>query len=251
MITVIAAENYLTLSRLAANFIIDKIKDKPELVIGLATGSTPIGTYKELIKAYEKNNVSFKRVTSVNLDEYIGLTPAHPNSYHSFMKEKLFNKINLPVNQRFIPSGLSGNVKQECARYEELIKTLGGIDLQILGIGRNGHIGFNEPGTSFDTRTHLVELTPSTQEANARFFDARAEVPKQAITMGIQTIMESREILLLASGRKKAEAVSRLLSSKKADEDFPASVLNRHDKVTLIADNEALSIVNVEKETDL
>jgi glucosamine-6-phosphate deaminase len=243
MIKVIEADNYLELSEKAAAFVIRRINHNPGLVLGLATGSTPIGTYKEITAAVKENKVSFQHVKTVNLDEYIGLKKTHPNSYHTYMNEKLFNGIDLPKDQRFIPNGLSQNLKDECRRYDQVIQSLGGIDLQLLGIGRNGHIGFNEPGTSFETRTHIVELTVSTQKANARFFDSRDEVPSQAITMGIQSIMESGEILLLASGKKKAKAVAKLLKNKNAELDFPASVLNTHQNVTMIADCDALSLV--------
>ncbi|WP_071460689.1 glucosamine-6-phosphate deaminase [Bacillus massilinigeriensis] len=236
---IVKVKNYEDMSREAANFILKKLKKNPHITLGLATGGTPTGTYKELIEDHKVNGTSYKGVSTVNLDEYIGLSPEDPNSYRHYMNEALFNSIDIRIEQTHVPHGLTGSLQQECKRYENLIEKLGGIDLQLLGIGSNGHIGFNEPGTPFGSRTHIIDLAPSTREANARFFSSMEEVPTQAITMGIASIMKSREILLLASGGAKSEAVKRLLLGK-VTEDFPASVLQLHPNVTIIADEEAM-----------
>jgi glucosamine-6-phosphate deaminase len=236
---IIEVENYQKLSQFAANLIIEKVTENPTAVLGLATGSTPIGTYKEMINDHKKNGTSYDKIKTINLDEYVGLPYNNKNSYHYFMKEHVFNYLNFKEENNFIPNGLSGNLDEACRDYNQLIKEFP-IDLQVLGIGENGHIGFNEPGTSFNTETHIVELSHSTRKANARFFNHIKEVPTQAITMGISSILQSKEILLLASGYKKAEAVRRLLNGS-VSETFPASILNPHDHVTFIADKEALS----------
>ncbi|WP_338048395.1 glucosamine-6-phosphate deaminase [Peribacillus alkalitolerans] len=241
-IQIIKANDYEELSVLACKKITEIINQNPTAVLGLATGSTPVGLYKQLIQSYKKNDLSFTDVRTVNLDEYIGISKSHKNSYHTFMKNMLFSHINIIESNTHIPDGTAVNLEMEGFRYEDLIQVLGGIDLQILGIGHNGHIGFNEPGTSFHERTHIVELTDSTRTANARFFKSLDEVPKQAITMGIGTILNSKEILLLASGDSKAEAVKRLLTGE-VSIDFPASALKNHPSVTLIADKDALSLV--------
>ena len=237
---IIEVENYDKMSQFAANLIIQKVNDHPDAVLGLATGSTPTGTYRELIKDYKSHGTSYKEVKTINLDEYVGLPYENKNSYHYFMKEQLFSHLNFNEENHFIPDGLASDLDVACQSYNQLIKDHP-IDLQILGIGENGHIGFNEPGTSFDSQTHIVELTHSTRKANARFFDHIKEVPTHAITMGISSILQSREILLLASGTKKAEAISRLLKET-VSEGFPASALTQHDHVTIIADQEALSL---------
>jgi len=241
---VIQVKNHHDLGKKAAEMIISFIKKNPKAVLGLATGSTPKTTYKELIRDHIKNGTSYRQVRTVNLDEYVGLSENHPNSYHFFMREELFKHIDILQENIHIPNGLAENIGDECRKYDQLIQTLGGVDLQLLGIGRNGHIGFNEPGTSFENGTHVVDLTLDTRKANARFFTNLDEVPTQAITMGIKTILESRFILLLVSGREKAEAMSRLLNpNHKVSHDFPASSLHLHDNVTVIADTDALSMV--------
>ncbi|HET7658642.1 MAG TPA: glucosamine-6-phosphate deaminase [Bacillales bacterium] len=243
---VIGADNYEHMSRLAAAIIFQRVHTHPSSVLGLATGSTPEGTYQQLIQNHREYGTSYKQVTTINLDEYIGLPSGHPNSFRQFMNERLFSKLDLRSEQTHLPDGTASDLDKECKRYDILIEHKGGIDLQLLGIGKNGHIGFNEPGTSFRSRTHIVTLTESTRKANARFFESLSEVPERAITMGIQTILQSKKILLLASGASKAEAIGRLLEGK-VSEDFPASALNLHDDVTLIADREALSLVEEEK----
>jgi len=238
-VKIIQVEDGAELSKRAAALIIEKVRQKPTAVLGLATGSTPKGTYEELIKDHLQNGTSYANVKTINLDEYVGLPSENPNSYHYFMRENLFDHLNFTKGNHFIPDGMSQHLDRACQAYEELIRS-NPIDLQVLGIGQNGHIGFNEPGTPFDSTTHRVQLTRSTRKANARFFDHFNEVPKEAITMGISSILQSKEIILLASGVKKAEAINRLLKGALTI-TFPASALNKHDNVTIIADREALS----------
>jgi glucosamine-6-phosphate deaminase len=243
---IIVCQNYDHLSDYAKDLVIDTINTNDKPVLGLATGSTPAGMYQALIKAYQQNQVSFKDVTTFNLDEYIGLDKDDPNSYHHFMAEHLFNHVDIDQNNTFVPPGNTDNHEQACRDYEDNIHRHGNIDLQVLGLGVNGHIGFNEPGTPFDTRTHVIELASSTREANARFFDSIDDVPTHAITMGIETIMESKQILLLASGDSKKEAVYRLVNGE-VTPDFPASILHRHNNVTVILDRDAASLLAVEQ----
>ncbi|MEH6941850.1 glucosamine-6-phosphate deaminase [Bacillus sp. JJ722] len=239
---IIRTENYEDMSRLAAQKIINNVRENPKIVLGLATGSTPEGLYKNLIQDYKIAGTSYKEVRTVNLDEYIGLDRDDKNSYFTFMREKLFNYIDVNLNQTNIPNGIAPNMEEEAIRYENYIHDIGGIDMQILGIGHNGHIGFNEPGTSFKSRTHVVTLAESTRKANARYFDTIDEVPTHAVTMGIQSIMDSKEIILLASGASKAEAIKRLVYGE-ISEEFPASALRLHKKVTIIADQDALQLI--------
>lgn len=226
------------LAALAFEHVKARLLEKPDLVLGLATGSTPIGLYARLVQAYRKGELSFSRARAVNLDEYVGLPPNHDQSYAYFMRYHLFDHIDMPEDAHAIPNGLAPDLEAECARYEAKIQSLGGVDLQILGIGTNGHIGFNEPGTPFDSRTHVTTLTEETRKANARFFEKLEDVPKLAITMGLATIMESREILLLASGSSKQEAIRRLVHEQ-VTTDLPASILKQHARVTVIVDEEA------------
>lgn len=247
---IIAVADKEEMSRKAAQAIIDLIHEKPAAVIGLATGGTPEGTYQVLAEDRREYGTSYREVRSVNLDEYAGLRPDDPNSYHTYMENHLFRYVDIPSDQRFLPDGNAASLVEGRAGYDRLIDKLGGIDLQLLGIGRNGHIGFNEPGTPFDIGTHVVTLTESTRQANARFFGSMQEVPEQAVTMGIGTIVKSKAILLLASGQSKAEAMSRLLSVSEPDIDFPASALVNHPNVTVIADAAALSLSNRKVEND-
>ena len=239
---IIKASNYEEMSRIAAEKVIAKITEKPNAILGLATGSTPEGLYKLLIEDHQKHFTSYRYVKTVNLDEYVGLDKDDKNSYFTFMREKLFNHIDVDLNNTNIPDGTAANMEEEAARYEKYIDEIGGVDLQILGIGHNGHIGFNEPGTSFKSTTHLIKLAEKTREANARFFNSMDEVPTEAITMGIQSIMDSKEIILLVSGASKAEALKNLVYGE-ITEDFPASVLRLHNKVTIIADQDALQLI--------
>jgi glucosamine-6-phosphate deaminase len=242
---VIEVKDYQEMSMVSGEFIIVKVKNQPSITLGLATGGTPKGTYQYLIKDHQENGTSYQKVTTFNLDEYIGIKSSHPNSYRYYMNNCFFNHININISQTNIPNGAANNQHDECLRYEQLIETHGGIDLQILGIGSNGHIGFNEPGTKFDTQTHIVNLTDSTRKANARYFNAFNEVPKQAITMGISTILKSREILLLVSGESKKEAMKQLLCDG-ISESFPASILQCHPHVTIIADAKSLTKAKIE-----
>lgn len=236
---IIEVKDYQQMSERAAEYIMEKVLDHPSITLGLATGGTPTGTYQNLIKDHQKNGTSYQHVTTFNLDEYIGLAGTDKNSYRYYMDENLFNHIDIKKANTFVPIGNGRNIEEECNRYEDLLAGHGGIDLQVLGIGSNGHIGFNEPGTSFQSKTHIVNLAPSTIEANARFFNRPEEVPTQAITMGISTIMKSKEILLLVSGDSKRDAMYQLLHTE-LNENFPASVLKNHPCVTIIADEAAI-----------
>lgn len=239
---IIAAKDYTDLSRKAANIISAQVIMKPDAVLGLATGSTPIGAYKQLIEWYEKGDIDFSKVMSVNLDEYLGLSGSHEQSYRAFMDHNFFDHINIKKENAFVPNGLAENADQECSRYNNIIKNIGGIDLQILGIGGNGHIGFNEPGAAFEKETHLVTLTESTRLSNARFFASIEEVPAHAITMGIRSIMLAKKILLLASGEKKAQALYDSFFGP-VTPLVPASILQLHNDCTVIADEPALSLI--------
>lgn len=236
----IKTEDYQELSKKGAELLMKEIKELEQPTIGLATGSTPEGLYKELIKYHQEENYSFKNVKSFNLDEYIGLAEEDENSYHYYMNDKLFNHIDIPLKQAYVPDGMAKDLDLECSSYEERIEKSGGIDIQLLGLGVNGHIGFNEPGTSFDSRTQVITLDKSTRNANAHFFSSGGEVPAQAISMGIQTIMDTKKIILLVSGKNKAHALKELLN-REITEEFPATILHKHNDVTVIADEDALS----------
>jgi glucosamine-6-phosphate deaminase len=224
---------------MAAEHVLAKIKHSDRVVLGLATGSTPLGMYRYLSKYSKECEQSYKHVHTVNLDEYAG-----SRAYHMYMKENFFQYIDIPENQTHLPDGEAADLEEECKRYEQVIKGLGGIDLQVLGIGENGHIGFNEPGTSFDSRTHVVQLTKSTLKANAKYF-LTEEQPTEAITMGIGTILESKEILLLAIGERKANALKELFDGS-LNKEFPATALNKHPNVTVIADIGARKLLDKE-----
>ncbi len=238
---IIKTKNYDELSRKAADIIGSVVVLKPDAVLGLATGSTPVGTYKELIKDYEAGKLDFSAVKSVNLDEYKGLTGDHDQSYRYFMNTNLFNHVNIDKANTNVPSGIVEDGEAECERYNQLIKDLGGIDLQLLGIGGNAHIGFNEPCDEFVKGTHLVTLEEGTREANARFFASIDEVPTQAYTMGIQNIMSAKKILLLANGKAKAQAVYDTCFGP-VKPQVPASILQLHEDCIVIADEDALSL---------
>ncbi|WP_182199699.1 glucosamine-6-phosphate deaminase [Paraliobacillus salinarum] len=239
----IIVDNYEEMSKKASDIFVEKVNQKPDAVLGLATGSTPERFYELLIDAYKQGDVSFEHAISFNLDEYVGISLDNSQSYHHYMNEKLFNHINLPAAQANLPLGETEDLQVACDNYEAKIKDAGGVDLQLLGIGLNGHIGFNEPGTPFEQETHVVDLAPSTREANARFFDSIDEVPTKAITMGIKTIMQSEQIVLLISGEKKADALYQLAEGP-ITEDFPASILREHPNVIIIADKAAASKIN-------
>lgn len=248
MIRVIVTEHYQELSQKAAQLLSVQLQKKPDSVIGFATGSTPIGMYKELINSYNRKEISFEQMSTFNLDEYVGLTRVHPQSYYHFMQEQLFSHINVRPEKIQFPPGIFTDAKHACQSYEDALKAAGGVDLQILGIGVNGHIGFNEPDQHFTLYTHIVELAKKTIESNARFFGGEDEVPRSAITMGIKSIMDARSILLLASDRKKAAAVQRIFSGK-VDPQIPATVLQLHPDVTLVVDREAASFLKEELQT--
>ena len=213
---------------------------KPNCILGLATGSSPIGTYKELIKRCDEGGLDFSQVKSVNLDEYKGLPRDNDQSYYYFMNHNLFDHINIDKANTHVPNGMEPDAAKECANYEELIKSLGGVDLQLLGLGHNGHIGFNEPDEEFDKLTHCVNLTESTIEANKRFFEKEEDVPRQAYTMGIKTIMRAKKILLIVSGADKADILYQSLCGP-ITPHVPASILQLHNDVTVVADEAALA----------
>ena len=235
------AKDYKDMSRKAANIISAQVIMKPNCVLGLATGSTPIGTYDQLVEWYNKGDLDFSEVTTVNLDEYKGLPRTNDQSYYYFMHQHLFDRVNINPEQTNVPNGMESDAEKECARYEELIHSVGGVDLQLLGLGHNGHIGFNEPGAAFEKETHCVDLTQSTIDANKRFFASEADVPRQAYTMGIGTILQAKKILLVASGEDKAEAVKNTLFGP-ITPAVPASILQIHPDVTIVADEAALSL---------
>jgi len=238
----IIVENYDEISKLAAINIKDVINKKPNAVLGLATGSTPMGTYKELIKMNKENEVDFSKVTTVNLDEYIGLSENDAQSYRYFMNENLFNQINIKKENTFVPNGLAKDIDEETKNYDKRIDELGGIDIQFLGIGANGHIAFNEPSDILISGTHLTELAQSTIDANSRFFNSIDEVPKTAISMGLGQIMKSKKIILLAHGKEKANAIKEALSGKITTKN-PATMLQMHKDVTIIIDNTIASLI--------
>ncbi|WP_042143470.1 glucosamine-6-phosphate deaminase [Paucisalibacillus sp. EB02] len=240
---VIRVKDYDAMSKEAASFLVERINRLKNPILGLATGSTPEGLYKCLIEEYKQGNVSFKDVKSFNLDEYVGLEKNDPNSYYYFMKDKLFDHVDISLDHVRVPNGVATDLQQECVDHEEAIKAAGGIDVQLLGIGANGHIGFNEPGTPFTSKTQVVDLEESTIQANSRFFNSIEEVPTQAVSMGIETIMNSKEILLLASGASKAGALAKLINGD-VTEDVPASVLKNHPNVTVIVDEAAFAVVD-------
>ena len=238
----IEAKDYHDMSRKAANIISAQVIMKPHAVLGLATGSTPIGAYKQLVEWYNKGDLDFAGVTSVNLDEYKGLSPENDQSYRYFMNTNLFDHVNIDKNKTYVPNGLEEDSDKACADYNEIIRSVGGIDIQLLGIGGNGHIGFNEPGEAFEKETHCVDLTESTIKANARFFESMDEVPKQAYTMGIKNIMAAKKILLVATGSAKADALYKSLYGP-ITPNVPASILQLHQDVTVVADEDALSLI--------
>lgn len=239
------AKNYNELSRKAANMICAQIIMKPNCVLGLATGSSPIGVYKQLVKWYKKGDLDFSQVSSVNLDEYKGIGPEDKQSYRYFMESNLFHHINIDKSRTFVPDGLEPNSAKACQEYDEIIEKLGGIDLQLLGLGHNGHIGFNEPSPVFSCGTNCVDLTASTIEANKRFFTSEADVPRQAYTMGIGSIMKAKKIVIVVSGEDKASILDKVINGPVTPE-VPASILQLHRDVIIAADEDALSLVSNE-----
>ena len=233
-------KDYADMSRKAANVISAQIIMKPDCVLGLATGSTPIGLYKYLIEWYEKGDLDFSQVRTVNLDEYKGLSRENDQSYYYFMHQNLFDHVNIPSDNTHLPNGMEQDSEKECARYTQLIDSMGGVDLQLLGLGHNGHIGFNEPAEVFAKDVNCIDLTTSTIEANKRFFASADDVPKQAYTMGIKTIMKAKKILIVASGEDKAQILRDAFLGP-ITPHVPASVLQLHNDVTIVADEAALS----------
>lgn len=240
---IIRAKDYNDMSRKAANIISAQVIMKPDCVLGLATGGTPVGTYKQLVEWYNKGDLDFSEVTTVNLDEYRGLPREHSESYWSFMHRNLFDLVNVNPASINLPDGTNMDAEAECARYDGVIERVGGVDLQLLGIGHDGHIGFNEPSDAFDLGTHCVDLKPETIEANKRFFEGNEDlVPKQAYTMGIRTIMQARKVLMVASGKDKAEILKKAFFGPVTPE-VPASILQMHPDFILVADEDALSLI--------
>lgn len=239
----IVVNNYEELSKVAAKEFSKIIKEKENVVLGLATGGSPVGMYKELIRMYEQRELNFSKITTVNLDEYIGLNPEHNQSYRYFMNNNLFNHINIDKSNTFVPNGLAEDLEAQCKEYDQKISELGGIDIQLLGVGNNGHIAFNEPNNELSSGTHIISLTDNTIEANARFFDNIDDVPRKAITMGVGGIMKAKKIILIASGESKAEAIKGIFSGKITTAN-PATMLQMHRDVTVIVDEAAAKLIN-------
>ncbi len=235
-----STKDYDAMSRKAADILASHVILKPNCVLGLATGSTPIGMYKQLIEWYNQGVLDFSQVHTVNLDEYRGLAPTHDQSYRYFMQHNLFDHVNVKPENTNVPNGLAEDPEAECARYDQVIDSLGGTDVQVLGMGHNGHIGFNEPADYFPLGTHVVDLTDTTINANARFFASRDDVPKQALTMGVKNIMQSRHILVVVSGEDKAPIVKKAFFGPVTPQ-VPASILQLHPNVSIVADEAALS----------
>jgi glucosamine-6-phosphate deaminase len=241
---IIKATDYQGMSRKTANIISAQVILFPKSVLGLATGSTPLGIYEQLVNWYQKGDIDFRDCRSVNLDEYCGISPEDPQSYHYYMFENFFKHVNFQPKNIWIPNGLANDIEAECACYDKAISDFGGIDLQLLGLGNTGHIGFNEPDQCFDKMTHRVELRPQTIIDNSRFFKSMDEVPKYAITMGIKAIMQAKKILLVVNGGNKSEILEKVLFGPVTPE-VPASILQLHPNVIVIADEEALSTIRL------
>ena len=238
----IVTKDYNDMSRKAANIISAQIITKPNCILGLATGSTPVGTYKQLVEWYNKGDLDFSEVSTVNLDEYKGLDHDNDQSYYYFMMNNLFKHVNIDLSKTHVPDGTEPDPEKACADYEKIVNKYGGADLQLLGLGHNGHIGFNEPADDFPKVTHCVDLTESTIKANARFFEKIEDVPTQAYTMGIGTIFKAKRILLIASGKDKAEIVKKAFCGP-IDPRVPASILQLHPDVTIVLDEDAASLL--------
>ena len=239
---IIETKTYEDMSKQAANIIASVVTLKPDCMLGLATGSSPIGTYEELVKKYEAGELDFSEVTTVNLDEYKGLPKENKQSYYYFMHDNLFDKVNIKPENTHLPDGTNLDSEEEAARYEALVQSLGTVDLQLLGLGRNGHIGFNEPGDSFVEPTHCADLKESTIEANKRFFESADDVPKQAYSMGIGTIMRAKKILVVVSGEDKAQALKDTICGPISPK-VPGTILRLHPDVTIVADEAAMSLM--------
>lgn len=240
MMKIYVAEDYEGMSRKAASIIASQIELKPDSVLGLATGSTPVGMYRKLVEWHKAGCLDFGAVRTVNLDEYVGLAPEHDQSYRYFMNDNLFDHVNIDKANTHVPNGLAADPEEECRRYDAVVEDMGGVDIQVLGMGHNGHIGFNEPSDHFPLGTNLVELQESTINANARFFASKDEVPKKAMTMGIRTIMMAKKILVVVNGEGKADIVKKAFAGP-VTPTVPASVLQLHPDVVLVGDKAALS----------
>ena len=236
--TILILQDANSAAQKVADMMQQAIEEKPNLVLGLATGGTPVATYRELVRRHEKEDLDFARVRSFNLDEYVGLSSDHPQSYRVFMRQQLFDHINIDPENTYVPDGLADDVTNHAQQYESLIASEGGIDLQLLGIGQNGHIAFNEPGSAGDSRTREIELTQRTIDSNSRFFESASDVPRTAITMGIGTILEAKSIVLLATGESKAQAIRKLMADDPHEQN-PASYLKTHPNVTIVLDHDA------------
>ena len=237
-------KNYEEMSKKAAHIIASQVILNPDCVLGLATGSTPVGTYKNLIEWYNNGDLDFSQITSCNLDEYRGLSGEHDQSYRYFMNHNLFDHVNIRKECTYVPDGLEEDSDKAARDYDQIIADQGGIDLQLLGLGHNGHIGFNEPADEFPKGTHVVDLTESTIQANKRFFASEADVPRQAYTMGIGTIMRAKKILLVASGEGKADIIAKAFTGPITPE-VPASILQLHNDVTVVCDKAAMSKIKL------
>jgi glucosamine-6-phosphate deaminase len=242
---IVIKDDYQAVSAEAAGFLVERLLRKPDLVLGLATGSTPIGLYRELIRRCREDGLDVSKITTFNLDEYVGVPPDHEQSYHRFMKEQLFDHLGLDPRYVYIPNGMANDIEAHCDWYEQQIQRAGGIDVQILGMGSNGHIAFNEPGSSLGSRTRVKTLTQETRDANARFFSSAEEVPRHAITMGIGTIMEARELVMLVTGESKAEALRAAVEGPLTAQ-LPASMIQMHRKAYVIVDRAAAHLLRGE-----
>lgn len=238
--TIVVATDQEHAARCTADLFQQTVQQNPSAVLGLATGGTPVGVYQLMVERFIAGELDFSKVTTFNLDEYVGLGPEHDQSYRYFMQQQLFDHVNVARDRTHVPDGLASNIEAHVAEYENQISNAGGIDLQLLGIGNNGHIAFNEPGSPADSRTRLVDLTENTIEANSRFFKSAAEVPRHAITMGIGTILESRQIVLMATGKAKAKVVQSAIEGP-ADPANPASLLQGHARLTFVLDPDSAS----------
>lgn len=238
--TIVVATDKDHAAHCTADLIHETVRENPSAVLGLATGGTPVGVYRLLVKKFQAGELDFSKVTTFNLDEYVGLGPEHDQSYRYFMQQQLFDHVNVLREKTHVPNGLALNIEKHVTEYEEQVLHAGGIDLQLLGIGNNGHIAFNEPGSPIGSRTRLVDLTENTIEANSRFFESAAEVPRHAITMGIGTILESKRIVLMATGKSKAKVVQSAIEGP-ADSNNPASLLQGHARLTFVLDPESAS----------
>ena len=235
---ILVCKDYEELSRKSAEIVVSQVNQKKDSVLGLATGGTPVGMYQELVKSYREGKVDFGKVITFNLDEYYGVDPTNVNSYHYYMNTNFFDHVNIDRKNINIPNGMSKDIEKECREYDEKIQSLGGIDLQILGVGLNGHIGFNEPARELMSTTHITDLTKETINANARFFEDISQVPTKAITVGMATILRSKKIVVLINGKNKSKIFEKI-TGKKITTQIPATLLQLHPDVTIVVDEQA------------